>query len=308
MGTKNRSTKRMPRMQNQKMEQMSNSIAKLMCKVCHKRYNAITNSHLAKHGLTPTEYRSKFNCITSRWQKIFTCPICGKHFWGFKSRYQSITPCCSRTCGRQMIEREIPVNEYYFDKLTHSSAYILGFIAADGNLNDSKYIHSLQISVNVKDIWILNFIKNQMKSGHKLFYYKDKPICSLSIGSIKLFDSLVRNGITPRKSLILKYPNIPRKFDLDFIRGYCDGDGCINIRMLKGRYKQLRVNILGTNNFLDSIKKILPGGHISKRLDSKIFSLDYYCKNAVNFCKRIYYRDDLPCLERKHAIYRRYAG
>ncbi len=41
-------------------------------------------------------------------------------------------------------------------------------------------------------------------------------------------------GITPRKSLIIKPPNIPNKYFWHYIRGFFDGDGCVHL--FRNRY------------------------------------------------------------------------
>ena len=42
-------------------------------------------------------------------------------------------------------------------------------------------------------------------------------------------DDLYNLGINPNKTMIVKYPNIPKELEHHFMRGVFDGDGCISI-------------------------------------------------------------------------------
>lgn len=57
-------------------------------------------------------------------------------------------------------KRKHNVNENYFDNWSPNIAYILGFITADGY---NSY-RGLEITVNVKDISVLEFIRNEIGS------------------------------------------------------------------------------------------------------------------------------------------------
>ena len=61
------------------------------CKICHKIFKTITNSHLKKHGLTPKEYEYKFGCKTvpSGWLVGEDNPFYGKHHEKGKSKVKS---------------------------------------------------------------------------------------------------------------------------------------------------------------------------------------------------------------------------
>lgn len=70
-------------------------------------------------------------------------------------------------------------------------------------------------------------------------------------------NTLSKYGCTPKKSLTLKFPekSIFKSEDLirHFIRGYWDGDGCVSFT-----YKTHAINVLGTKEFLLSLKEYLP--------------------------------------------------
>lgn len=72
-------------------------------------------------------------------------------------------------------------------------------------------------------------------------------------------------GVTPQKSLTLKFPDksIFKSEDLirHFIRGYFDGDGCISYYRHENRnigiYFKPQLSIIGTKIFLDELLKII---------------------------------------------------
>lgn len=131
---------------------------------------------------------------------------------------------------------------------------------------------------------------------------------------------LVQNGCIPRKSLIIKYPNIPEEYACDFIRGCFDGDGCICIYNAKNRirprkYSYLasaskefiismseKLNYLGIKNSVHQLKlsnSIINGRKIIAK--HPLFKVHISDLQTYKLCRLIYYPDCL-CLERKHKI------
>lgn len=124
------------------------------------------------------------------------------------------------------------LNINYFDTIdTPNKAYILGFIYADG-CNTRNGLH---IGIQEEDKEVLEFIKSELNISNALRYIKPanvnwKPKWELSIKSIDFSNILTNVGCPPAKSLILSFPDfISDDLMPHFIRGYFDGDGCINI-------------------------------------------------------------------------------
>lgn len=125
------------------------------------------------------------------------------------------------------------INENYFESIdSEVKAYILGFIYSDGCI----YIHPttfvLTFTQLEQDKDILIKIKNELESDYPLLEKVQKTNGKKAIKfyahSKKIFNDLLKLGVTPKKSLTLKFPTF-LKDDLvrHFIRGYFDGDGCI---------------------------------------------------------------------------------
>ncbi|MFA5048354.1 MAG: LAGLIDADG family homing endonuclease [Patescibacteria group bacterium] len=109
-------------------------------------------------------------------------------------------------------------------------------------------------------------------------------------------------GMVAKKSLILKFPrNLAKEMLPHFIRGYNDGDGCIEIR----EKNQSRVEILGTNDFCNYIKfYIMENFHIKSyiRKYKKIFKLSINGSYTIKFLDWIYNNSNIH-LVRKYNKY-----
>lgn len=205
-------------------------------------------------------------------------------------------------------------------------AYVLGFIYADGAVEDcrkSSRTCYLQLSNNDRDL--LEQIRNAMSSNHALYYrsarmvtfrgmtYKCKESYNLRIGNKKIYqDLLLSYGLKPRKSLIIELPEIPEEFFAFFLRGYFDGDGCVNIYRRGINQKVIQVVFTsGSCVFLHKINErisdILEIKLKTVRFQSNAYRLSYRAREAVFVCNFMY-RDlnVAPYLKYKYEIYERY--
>lgn len=150
------------------------------------------------------------------------------------------------------------INETYFDCIdTPNKAYILGLLYADGNLSKNRY--SIQIYLQERDKGILENILKELDSNYPL-YFRDNSQKSnqqnqygFIINNKHIYNSLLKYGLLPNKSLILKYPqNIPIELHRHFIRGYFDGDGSMHISK-----NGATCNFVGTFDFCNYAKNII---------------------------------------------------
>jgi hypothetical protein len=168
------------------------------------------------------------------------------------------------------------LNIDFFKKWTEKMAYVLGFLYADGDIEDVRESSRAQcIAFTSVDKEILEEIKKAMGSGHNLNYraprktiyqngktYENSGIYRLRIGSKEMFNDLLKLGLTPRKSLAIKFPmDVPDKYLHHFIRGYFDGDGCATVKWGVGKYGQRILKglavifISGSEEFLEGLSK-----------------------------------------------------
>ena len=126
--------------------------------------------------------------------------------------------------------RSKSLNENYFDNIdTPNKAYILGWIMSDGYVSKNKLVFGL------KDLEILEFIKSETESGHKIseVFVHDKRTNKtyqqhiLQITSKKMSESLNKLGIHQSKSFTVDLPKIDKILYPHLIRGLFDGDGYV---------------------------------------------------------------------------------
>lgn len=213
-------------------------------------------------------------------------------------------------------------NTDFFKSWSPEMAYILGFIFADGAIEDvRKSSRTCYLAITSNDKPLLDQIKKEMNSAHKL--YKRKPELVnypdgkrylskggyiLRIGSKTIYNDLLRLGLTPRKSLTILFPTVPLKLLPFFLRGYFDGDGCLYL--YRGR-SPLVIFTSGSLQFLIGLSQILykvlkiPPKNIFEQ--STYFRLRYSPKPSKIILSYIYqHLDESPFLERKYLIYKKY--
>lgn len=127
--------------------------------------------------------------------------------------------------------RKYDNNSDYFKVESHNMAYILGFIAADGTI--TKKENSIKITLAKKDREILEKIKEEIGIGPKIkdaTTSKGHDISTLNWTEESHKKDLAKYTIIPEKTFKLKPPyQLNRKYWIDYIRGYFDGDGSINL-------------------------------------------------------------------------------
>jgi intein-encoded DNA endonuclease-like protein len=124
------------------------------------------------------------------------------------------------------------INKEYFSKIdSEDKAYFLGFLYADGSMNEKR--HSLNIIIQEDDKEVLEKFIKCIGEDRPICYLKnrlrrpnEKNHVQLSIANTYLYKQLIDLGCRPKKSFTLEFPNIPKEFERHFIRGYFDGDGC----------------------------------------------------------------------------------
>lgn len=151
-------------------------------------------------------------------------------------------------------KRKYHYNEEFFQNLTPTSAYWLGIIASDGYLylrrGNEK---SVNLRFNKRDFKHINKFLFAIKSNIKPHYTKSTNSIGISIYSSKLFDSLIKLGVKPNKSLSIKRINIKNSLMAHFIRGVSDGDGSIS----GNRRTHIQFMIAGNKPFLEQIQEVL---------------------------------------------------
>lgn len=148
--------------------------------------------------------------------------------------------------------------DYFKEINTPKKAYWLGFICADGYINNLNN----KLSIFVKDLEILQKFKNDIKSEHKIserFVFDRRTNKTyheyyIQIGN-EIFVRNLTNWVTHNKTNILQFPNILENYYSYFIAGLFDGDGSVCIKKLKTKYT-LATNLISTKEVLDYIQNL----------------------------------------------------
>ena len=149
------------------------------------------------------------------------------------------------------------INENFFSKWSPKMAYILGLLMTDGCLSKAQK-GSYVISLCLNDKELLEEVAKAMDSDHPITLSRHQNgLYIFKFGREKLIQDLMRLGMKLRKSLDLKFPNVPKEYLRDFIRSVFDGDGCVFYRQ-GAKARLLNTSFVGgSKNFIYGIGKAL---------------------------------------------------
>ena len=146
-------------------------------------------------------------------------------------------------------------------------AYVLGFFTADGNMIKNKRGAHF-ISIQITDGRLLEKIKKSLRSNHKIYVREGganrKTNYQLQMGSKEIYSDLLALGIKPNKSKSVALPKIPEVFMPDFVRGYFDGDGSVNVCEYRKKDRKSPSVVL-TARFISGSRKFLAALKLSLR-------------------------------------------
>jgi len=140
----------------------------------------------------------------------------------------------------------------YFDRIsTAKQAYVLGLLAADGNVTDDGRI---AFGLQAKDAHLVAFVRDQLfpkaglstssRDGFVFFQCTSRPMAA----------ALAQWGVVPRKSRIVPWPSGLGGLRRPFLLGYFDGDG--SAYLVRNRYPGWTV-CSGSRQFLVDMKEYI---------------------------------------------------
>lgn len=212
--------------------------------------------------------------------------------------------------GLRRTQRHSIAKQDAFAVVTADACYWGGFLAADGfvlsghngvgvELSDIDTNHLEMLCQFVERDKTLSF-RHKIQNGKQFRYARLDLICS------RLMDDLARNfGIVPRKSLVIRPPELPHSLRRHFIRGYFDGDGSIGWHKYN---KGIRLCFAsGSELFLEWIRDaireetgIASAMTIAKRKKSQTRVFELYGDDATRVLEWMYGDGGTAlCLDRK---------
>ena len=191
-------------------------------------------------------------------------------------------------------ERGKKVNHNYFDNIdTCQKAWLLGFLAADGNIHSSR--NRIKIGLSSIDQDILEKIRQEIQSEREILNYetnKGFKVSELSWSSANQKIKLAQYDIVPNKTY--KGMHLPKfktdDFKFAYILGYFDGDGCFKNDGTTCRIEICSYDPNILQDFVDFINNSLS---ISKNVykdpsRKNYYTITYSTKEAVQILDKMY--------------------
>lgn len=208
------------------------------------------------------------------------------------------------------------VNENFFSIWTPAMAYILGYLFADGSLEDASYLRGKYLRVTSTDKQLIDITRSCLNSQHKIVIIPPmsptrKTRYFLRIGNHKIFNDLLSLGLFPNKSLTMKFPKIPSSLLPHFVRGYFDGDGHVGVVKKGTAFKKVTtVFVSGSQDFLKSLAsemdKVLKLKINTIYKGDKCYRLAYSTNDSVKIFKYIYKGSNGLFLSRKYRVFKKF--
>lgn len=198
-------------------------------------------------------------------------------------------------------QRKYSIDENSFSRITQESAYWAGVMMTDGSVSDRLHCY---LGLKASDRSHVSLFRKFLKTDVPVVITRAKEInivgkmcrsegmATLTIRSKKLGRTLVRLGITPRKSLTCVAPKRLAN-NRHFWRGCIDGDGSL---CLNGIYPQIRFECASeklVSQFSDFVRSICPSCRSRvfvrrKAGSSTIYRFVASCRHAIDIAKELY--------------------
>lgn len=191
-------------------------------------------------------------------------------------------------------------------KWSPNFAYAIGLLTTDGCLSkDGRHI-----DLTSKDREQLENFLQCLKSKNKISFKhsgSSKKHLRVQLGDIIFYKFLLKIGLMPCKTKIIKEIKIPQKYFFDFLRGHFDGDGTFYSYWdprWRSSYMFYTVLVSASKNHIQwlqkSIYKFLKiKGHITKSVNDSVYQLKYAKTESLRLLSKLYYNFGVICLSRK---------
>lgn len=212
------------------------------------------------------------------------------------------------------------VHNYFNVINTEAKAYLLGFILADGCIQQGYGVNSIRLNNSTDDIEVGELFQKEIFPGNKLCFRKNigkKDSFNIKGSSKEIIADLAKFNVKPNKTYDINFKfnfnTLPVKFLRHFIRGFFDGDGT---------FTNYRFEFITTSkNFGNQIIEIIENQfnvshHFREKQGKNLIEYMFYfnCKKdktykKKDFIKDLYewfYKDSICFLKRKKSKFEMY--
>ena len=202
------------------------------------------------------------------------------------------------------------VNEDYFEIIdTETKAYLLGFITADGSINDTRKTKTLQVHLSNRDEYLIKLLESEIGNTVKTYYSDNYKSIAFRATSNKLCDDLSVYGVVARKTgnEVLAFNLIQPSLRNHYLRGLIDGDGWIS--NTKYQYGIRRaIGFCGSKESCEQMSEFLNSTlgtypvKASKVLGKNNYKINYLGKKDIKEIVKYLYTGANVYLERKYRV------
>ncbi len=166
---------------------------------------------------------------------------------------------------RKVSQSPCTIDKDFFSKWSRPMAWVLGLFLTDACLYGDDFGNP-RISINSIDKDVIEKIQICLHSTYATQVLKKAgplPQYRLEFACKPIYDDIVRLGLSPRKSLTVKMPQVPEGFFPDFARGVFEGDGSY---VIDKRRNSLRLSLVsGSRDFIHEFAEGLGRMGLSQR-------------------------------------------
>lgn len=165
---------------------------------------------------------------------------------------------------RKLWQRKYFVDDNFFDELNPTNAWVLGWLASDGYINENGNALRFGMTIAKKDQDIIGKIKILLKFNGKTYSRKtflkktgkEYEQVVLNITSQKIVNRLKLFGLSKNKTESLSFPKLikdakNKEIMRAFIQGFFEGDGSL---LFDEKHKSPCFQIVGTQEMLLEIQ------------------------------------------------------
>ena len=200
--------------------------------------------------------------------------------------------------------RSYQLRDDFFDVIdTEEKAWTLGFITADGNIGDSDKRgarHRVEVHVHRSDRDCLESMAKALGYTGPILDRKNGVASRLVICCKRLRDGLVKQGVTPRKSIVAQAWSGPDHLMRHYFRGLVDGDGTIYPHPC-GWMIGLCGSLSIVSAFADFVAERV-GVRLNPKRDKNIFVVKYGGKHNPAKIASLLYGNSTISLNRKRLL------